>query len=70
MMSKEDAGKLGLVPLAKIVSWAQTGVDPSVMGTGPISAVKKAVSQSHDIRNSPRVKYEYKYISLISQVKH
>ncbi|XP_060558794.1 acetyl-CoA acetyltransferase, cytosolic-like [Ruditapes philippinarum] len=46
MMSKEDAGKLGLVPLAKIVSWAQTGVDPSVMGTGPISAVKKAVEKA------------------------
>lgn len=46
MMSKEDAGNLGLVPLAKIVSWAQTGVDPSVMGTGPISAVKKAVEKA------------------------
>lgn len=44
-MSKENAGKLGLVPLAKIVSWAQAGVDPSIMGTGPISAVRKAVSE-------------------------
>ena len=48
MMSKEDAGKLGLVPLAKVVSWAQTGVDPSVMGTGPVSAVKRAVSLALD----------------------
>ena len=33
----------GLSPMAKIVSWAQTGVDPAVMGTGPISATGKAV---------------------------
>ena len=33
----------GLTPQARIVSWAQTGVDPAVMGTGPISATKKAV---------------------------
>ncbi|XP_045196222.2 acetyl-CoA acetyltransferase, cytosolic-like isoform X2 [Mercenaria mercenaria] len=46
LMSREDAGKLGLVPLAKIVSWAQSGVDPSVMGTGPISAVRKAVEKA------------------------
>ena len=30
-------------PLARIVSWAQVGVDPSIMGTGPIDAVRKAV---------------------------
>jgi len=30
-------------PLARIVSWAQVGVDPSIMGTGPIGAVRKAV---------------------------
>ena len=33
----------GLSPMAGIVSWAQTGVDPAVMGTGPISATRKAV---------------------------
>lgn len=32
-------------PLAKVVSWAQVGVDPSVMGLGPIPAVRKAVSK-------------------------
>lgn len=32
------------MPLARIVSWAQTGVDPSVMGVAPISAIRKAVS--------------------------
>ena len=30
-------------PLARIASWAQVGLDPSIMGTGPIGAVKKAV---------------------------
>ena len=37
--------ELGLTPLARIVSWAQTGVEPAVMGTGPITATKKAVSR-------------------------
>lgn len=32
------------MPLARIVSWAQTGIDPSVMGVAPISAIRKAVS--------------------------
>ena len=40
--------KLGIdtPPLAKIVSWAQVGVDPLIMGIGPITAIKKAVSTS------------------------
>ncbi|KAL4233698.1 Acetyl-CoA acetyltransferase [Mactra antiquata] len=46
MMSKDQANTLGLVPLATVVSWAQSGVDPAVMGTGPISAVKKAVEKA------------------------
>lgn len=33
-------------PLGRVVSWAQAGVDPSVMGLGPIPAVRKAVSSS------------------------
>ena len=38
--------KLGVdtAPLAKIVSWAQVGVDPLIMGISPITAIKKAVS--------------------------
>ena len=38
--------KLGIEtpPLAKIVSWAQVGLDPRIMGVGPINAIKKAVS--------------------------
>ncbi|NWI69308.1 THIC protein, partial [Todus mexicanus] len=42
LMKKSEAARRGLMPLARMVSWAQT--DPSVMGVGPISAIKKAVS--------------------------
>lgn len=42
--SKKTAAQLGCTdPLARVVSWAQAGVDPSVMGLGPIPAIKKAV---------------------------
>lgn len=41
----EEARRLSLKkPLARIVSWAQVGIDPSIMGTAPIEAVRKAVS--------------------------
>ncbi|MDO9458919.1 MAG: acetyl-CoA C-acyltransferase, partial [Alphaproteobacteria bacterium] len=36
LMRRDEAEKRGIKPLARIVSWAQSGVDPSVMGTGPI----------------------------------
>src|SRR5690606_32682623 len=38
LMSAQDAAARGLKPLARIASWAQAGVDPKVMGTGPIPA--------------------------------
>ncbi len=38
LMTAETAKKKDLKPLARIVSWAQCGVDPSIMGTGPIPA--------------------------------
>ena len=45
LASKSAAATLGCsAPLSRIVSWAQAGVDPSVMGLGPIPAVTKAVS--------------------------
>jgi len=44
LMSRSKADSLGIAPMASIVSWAQSGVDPSVMGTGPIPAVQKAVN--------------------------
>ena len=46
LMSYEEAKKKKLNPLAKIVSWAQCGVDPSLMGTGPINASKEALKKA------------------------
>tara|TARA_Y100001970_G_scaffold213499_1_gene260948 strand:- start:167 stop:1351 length:1185 start_codon:yes stop_codon:yes gene_type:complete len=43
LMSKEEAEKRGIKPLAEIKSWASCGVDPSIMGTGPIPSSKKAL---------------------------
>lgn len=46
IMSKEKAEALGLDPLATIVSSASAGVDPQIMGTGPIPATKKALEKA------------------------
>uniref|UniRef100_A0A8C6TSX8 Acetyl-CoA acetyltransferase 2 n=1 Tax=Neogobius melanostomus TaxID=47308 RepID=A0A8C6TSX8_9GOBI len=46
LMSQSAAETRGLKPLAVIVSWAQAGLDPSVMGTGPIPAIRKAVEKA------------------------
>ena len=46
LMREKDAIKRGLTPLARIASWATAGVDPKVMGTGPIPASKKALSKA------------------------
>jgi acetyl-CoA C-acetyltransferase len=43
LMTLEEASKRGIAPLARIVSWAHAGVDPSIMGTGPIPASKRAL---------------------------
>lgn len=43
IMTKEKADELGITPLATIVSHASAGVDPSIMGTGPIPATRKAL---------------------------
>ncbi|MFA6584616.1 MAG: acetyl-CoA C-acyltransferase, partial [Elusimicrobiaceae bacterium] len=45
--SKKAVEKYGLKPLAKIVSYAYAGVDPSIMGVGPVEAVKKALEKAH-----------------------
>lgn len=47
IMSKDKAEELGLKPLATIVSYASSGVDPSIMGTGPIPAIKKALEKAN-----------------------
>ena len=46
LMEKNMAEKLSLSPMAKIVSYAHAGVDPSIMGIGPVLAVKKALSKA------------------------
>ena len=46
VMTREKADKLGLEPLAKIVAYASTGVDPKIMGTGPISASTKCLEKA------------------------
>ena len=46
IMNYENAKKRNLKPLAKIVSWAQCGVDPSLMGTGPIPASRLALKKA------------------------
>ena len=46
LMTEENAGKRGITPLARIVSWATAGVDPKIMGTGPIPASRKALAKA------------------------
>ena len=46
LMTAAEASRRGLKPLARIVSWAQVGVDPSIMGTGPIPASRKALEKA------------------------
>ena len=46
LMSEEKAKELGLKPLCKIVSYASAGVDPQIMGTGPIPASRKALQKA------------------------
>jgi acetyl-CoA C-acetyltransferase len=43
LMTEAEAGRRGIQPLARIVSWATAGVDPQIMGTGPIPASRKAL---------------------------
>ena len=46
LMSAEEATRRGLKPLARIASWANAGVEPEIMGTGPIPAMKKALEKA------------------------
>ena len=46
LMSAKDADARGLAPLARIVSWASAGVDPKIMGTGPIPASRMALKKA------------------------
>jgi acetyl-CoA C-acetyltransferase len=46
LMSAEEAARRGLSPLARVASWATAGVDPAVMGSGPIPASRKALERA------------------------
>ena len=46
LMTAAEAAKRGLTPLARIASWATAGVDPAVMGSGPIPASRKALEKA------------------------
>ena len=45
-MSREEAELRGIEPLAKITSWATCGVDPALMGLGPIQAINMALKKA------------------------
>lgn len=46
LMTEETAQKRGITPMARIVSWATAGVDPQIMGTGPIPASRRALEKA------------------------
>jgi acetyl-CoA C-acetyltransferase len=46
LMTPEDAKKRGVAPLARIISWATAGVDPAIMGSGPIPASRMALEKA------------------------
>jgi acetyl-CoA C-acetyltransferase len=46
LMRADEAARRGIVPLARIRSWAQAGVDPAIMGTGPIPASRAALAKA------------------------
>jgi acetyl-CoA C-acetyltransferase len=46
LMSADEARKRGITPLARIVSWATTGVDPAIMGIGPVTASQAALKKA------------------------
>ncbi len=46
LMDADAATRRGIEPLARIVSWAQSGVDPAIMGSGPIPASRKALEKA------------------------
>ncbi len=46
LMTEEEAGRRGITPLARIKSWATAGVDPAIMGSGPIPASRAALEKA------------------------
>ncbi|MGB7432484.1 MAG: acetyl-CoA C-acetyltransferase, partial [Ahrensia sp.] len=46
LMKQSEAERRGITPMARVVSWATAGVDPAIMGTGPIPASRKALEKA------------------------
>ena len=46
LMTEEEANRRGITPLARIASWSTNGVDPAIMGTGPIPASRAALEKA------------------------
>ncbi len=46
LMTEDEAAKRGITPMARIVSWATAGVDPQIMGTGPIPSSRRALEKA------------------------
>jgi len=46
LMTADEAAKRGITPMARIVSWAQAGVDPAIMGIGPVPATRSALEKA------------------------
>ncbi|QIG79245.1 acetyl-CoA C-acetyltransferase [Stakelama tenebrarum] len=46
IMTADEAARRGITPLARIASWASAGVDPSIMGIGPVPATKRALEKA------------------------
>ncbi len=46
LMTADEAARRGITPMARIVSWAQAGVDPAIMGSGPIPASRRALERA------------------------
>ena len=46
LMTEKEANRRGITPMARIVSWATAGVDPQIMGTGPIPASRLALKKA------------------------
>jgi acetyl-CoA C-acetyltransferase len=46
LMTEEEAARRGIAPLARIASWATAGVDPTIMGTGPIPSSRRALEKA------------------------
>ena len=46
LMSEDEADRRGLTPLARIVAWGQSGVEPAIMGIGPVEASRRALAKA------------------------